>query len=115
MIVGAAAVELRIHGSHSLKERRGVLRSIVRRVRNRFNVSVAEVGGGDTWQVALLGIALAASDARMARKGLAQVIEFIEGLALAEVVDSDIEILRLPYEGFESAQEPESDGEEDES
>ena len=86
-----------------MKERRGVLRSIVRRVRNRFNVSIAEVGGGDTWQVALLGIALATSDARQARKGLSQVIEFIEGLALAEVVDSDIEVLRLPYANFDDA------------
>ena len=48
MIVGAAVVEIYIHGSQSLKQKRGVVRSITRRVRNRFNLSVAEVGGQDT-------------------------------------------------------------------
>ena len=45
MIVGAAIVELTIHGSESLKQRRGVVRSISQRVRNRFNLAVAEIGG----------------------------------------------------------------------
>ena len=44
MIVGASVVELHIHGCRSLKAKRGVVRSITRRVRNRFNLSVAEVG-----------------------------------------------------------------------
>ena len=44
MVVGAAAVELFVHGSQSLKAKRGVVRSIAQRLRNRFNVSVAEVG-----------------------------------------------------------------------
>ena len=44
MIVGAAIVELHVHASQSLKQKRGVVRSIVRRVRNRFNVSVSEIG-----------------------------------------------------------------------
>ena len=44
MIVGAAVVEIHIHGSRSLKQRRGVVRSIAQRLRNRFNLSVAEVG-----------------------------------------------------------------------
>ena len=48
MIVGAAAVEIHIHGAQSLKSKRGVVRSISQRVRNRFNLSVAEVGGQDT-------------------------------------------------------------------
>ena len=48
MIVGAAAVEIHIHESQSLKQKRGVVRSIAQRVRNRFQLSVAEVGGQDT-------------------------------------------------------------------
>ena len=57
MIVGAAAVEIEIHGSHSLKEKRGVVQSICRRVRNRFNLAVAEVGHQDVWQRSVLGLA----------------------------------------------------------
>jgi hypothetical protein len=93
MVVGAARVELHVHGSQSLKEKRGVVRSITQRVRNRFNVSVAEVGGQDTWQIVELGLAVAASDRAGARRRLEQAIEFIEGLHLAEVVGQEIEVL----------------------
>jgi uncharacterized protein YlxP (DUF503 family) len=92
MIVGAARVELHVHGSHSLKEKRGVVRSITQRVRNRFNVSVAEVGGQDTWQIVVLGLALAANESGTARRRLEQAIDFIADLHLAEVIDQEVEI-----------------------
>jgi len=92
MVVGAARVELHVHGSQSLKEKRGVVRSITQRVRNRFNVSVAEVGGQDTWQIAVLGLAVAANEAPAARRRLEQAIDFIAGLHLAEVIDQEVEI-----------------------
>jgi len=97
MVVGAALVEIHIHGSRSLKERRGVVRSISRRVRNRFNCSVAEVGGQDTWQVAVLGISAAGATAAVVRGVLDRALAFIEELHLAEVTNSDVEILRLPW------------------
>jgi uncharacterized protein YlxP (DUF503 family) len=92
MVVGAARVELRVHGSQSLKEKRGVVRSITQRVRNRFNISVAEVGGQDTWQHVVLGLAVAANEALTARQRLEQAIDFIEELHLAEVLDQEVEI-----------------------
>jgi len=93
MVVGAARVELHVHGSQSLKQKRGVVRSITQRVRNRFNVSVAEVGGQDTWQRAVLGLATAAGESETARRRLEKAIDFIEDLHLAEVVDQEVEIL----------------------
>ena len=98
MIVGAAIVEIRIHGSHSLKQRRGVVRSIARRVSNRYNLSVAEVGGQDTWQRAEIGLCGAGSDRQRVRSQIESAVEFIEGLHLAEIVAVDIEVLDLPYE-----------------
>jgi uncharacterized protein YlxP (DUF503 family) len=97
VIVGAAAVEIRIHGSRSLKEKRGVVRSITQRLRNRFNLAVSEVGGQDRWQTALLGLAAAGAEPVPVRRVLEKAVEFIEGLHLAEVTHSDIEIIRLPY------------------
>jgi len=97
MIVGAAAVDLHIHGSQSLKAKRGVVRSIAQRVRNRFNLSVAEVAGQDTWQLATLGLVTVGSDRRRVRSVLEQALVFIEELHLAEVLGSDVEILDLPY------------------
>ncbi len=99
MIVGAALVELHIHGSRSLKAKRGVVRSITRRVRNRFNLAVAEVGGQDTWQRALLGLAAAGSERQSVRQVLERAVDFIEDLHLAEVTNSDVELLVLPHEG----------------
>jgi uncharacterized protein YlxP (DUF503 family) len=97
MIVGAAAVELHIHGSQSLKAKRGVVRSIAQRVRNRFNLSVAEVGGQETWQRAVLGLVTVGSDRQRVRSVLEQVLSFIEELHLAEVLGSDLELVDLPY------------------
>jgi hypothetical protein len=97
MIVGAAAVEIHIHGSQSLKSKRGVVRSITQRVRNRFNLSVAEVGGQGTWQLAVLGLATVGSDRRNVRGRLERALAFIEDLHLAEVLNSDVELLDLPY------------------
>ncbi len=98
MIVGAAIVEIRIHGSRSLKQKRGVVRSIAQRVRNRFNVSVAEVGGQGTWQHAALGLCAAGSDRERVRGLIERTLDFIEELHLAEVVQTDVEVLDLPHE-----------------
>ncbi len=96
MVVGAALVEIHIHDTQSLKAKRGVVRSIVQRIRNRFNVSVAEVGGQDTWQRAVLGVASIGRDAVEMRSLLEHIVDFVEKLHLAEVTNSDIEI--VPFE-----------------
>ena len=108
MIVGACLVELHIHDSQSLKAKRGVVRSIVRRVRNRFNLSVAEVGGQDTWQHAVLGLCAAGSDARRVRQELERASDFIEDLHLAEVCGVDVEIVHLPHEEGWDPEDPDS-------
>jgi uncharacterized protein YlxP (DUF503 family) len=98
MIVGAAAVEIHVHGSQSLKAKRGVVRSITQRVRNRFNLSIAEVGGQDTWQLAVLGLTAVGSDRQKVRRVIERAVAFIEDLNLAEVLRSDVELLDMPYE-----------------
>ena len=99
MIVGAAVVELHVHGSQSLKAKRGVVRSISQRVRNRFNLSVAEVGGQGTWQIAVIGMTTVGADPRNVRRVLDRAVRFVEELHLAEVLDSDVELIDLPYQG----------------
>ena len=93
MFVAAARVELHVHGSQSLKQKRGVVQAIKQRVRNKFNISVAEVGGQDTWQVAVLGLAAVSGEAQEARQRLEAAIDFIVDLHLAEVTDQEVEIL----------------------
>ena len=93
MFVAAARVEVHVHGSQSLKQKRGVINSIKQRVRNEFNVSIAEVGGQDTWQIAVLGMAAVSEEAQDARVRLEKAIDFIADLHLAEVIDQEVEIL----------------------
>jgi hypothetical protein len=109
MIVGAAVVEIHVHGSQSLKQKRGVVRSIAQRVRNHFNVSVAEIGGQDTWQRAVIGIAATGSDRGYVRGLLEKALAFVEETHLAEVVGSDIDILEMCYEGAPGDEEPEEE------
>ena len=85
---------LRLAGSHSLKEKRQVVRSLLERVRRRYNAAVAEVDEHDSWQTAVIGIAVLSGQAAHADQQLARVLEFIEGMRLdAEVVDSRTEVI----------------------
>ena len=117
MVVGAMEVELHVHASRSLKEKRSVIRSIVSRVRNEFHVAVAEVGGQDTWQWAVLGMATVGHDAVSVRAILERVTDFIESLHLAEVRDSSIAVLEgnlRDYEEDEDGGDADDDAGDDE-
>jgi uncharacterized protein YlxP (DUF503 family) len=68
-------------------------------------VAVAEVGGQDLWQRALLGVTAIGSDAETLRRVLEQAVSFAEEMHLAEVIRSEVEIVRLPYEEAEGPAE----------
>jgi uncharacterized protein YlxP (DUF503 family) len=95
MVVGVATLDLYIHGAHSLKEKRSVVRRVTDRVRNRFAVSVAEVDNLDLHQKATIGLAVVSNDSRLADSVLNKVVDFIEGLHLAEIIRADLEILHV--------------------
>ncbi|MBI5561598.1 MAG: DUF503 domain-containing protein [Deltaproteobacteria bacterium] len=93
MVVGVCHITLLVHGSRSLKDKRQVLKGILEKTRNRFNVSVAEVGANDLWQRAELGFAVAGVDAQFVNSVIDKVLVFIEGMHAAEVADHAIEII----------------------
>jgi len=96
MHVGVARLELLLAENASLKGKRMVVKSIAQRVRNRFNVAVAEVDTQDAWQVATLGIVCVSNDPRHANEMLSKVIDFIEAERLdAEVGDVDVELIAV--------------------
>jgi len=93
--LGVARLVLYIAESSSLKEKRMVVRSVVQRVRNRFNVAVAEIDTQDVWEVATLGIVCVSADARHADEMVSKV-HFIERERLdAEVGDVAIELIAV--------------------
>ena len=95
MVVGVCTVTLVIHDSHSLKDKRQVLKSVIEKVRGRFNVSVAETGANDLWQRAEIGIAAVGNDKAFVNSVLDRALNFIEGMHLAEVTDTGIELLNF--------------------
>jgi hypothetical protein len=78
MIIGTCIIELRIPGNGSLKGKRRVVKSIVARLHNEFNVSVAEVDDQDLWQSAVLGVACVSNGTDRVHRTLSQVVEWIE-------------------------------------
>jgi uncharacterized protein YlxP (DUF503 family) len=76
---------------HSLKGKRGVLRSIQARVSNQFNISVAECGDQDLWQSAVLGFGVVGSSRPIVEATLRKVVEFVDGLGLAQVGNVEME------------------------
>ncbi|MBL8695687.1 MAG: DUF503 domain-containing protein [Planctomycetes bacterium] len=93
MNVGILQIELEIPSAFSLKDKRGVVKSLKERIRQRFNVSAAEVDGQETWNRAVIGVACVAIDARTARDTLDKVLRFAEEHEGSIVGDSTIEIL----------------------
>jgi uncharacterized protein YlxP (DUF503 family) len=93
MVVGVAFIELMVHNSSSLKSKRKVVKSILGRVRSKFDLSIAEVDYHDKWQRCRIGFAVVTNEGGHAHRMVETVIGFIEGLHLAEIVDTSIEIV----------------------
>ncbi len=93
MVVGVCRVELFLADNASLKGKRQVLKSILQKTRQRFNVSISEVADQDLWQKAVLGICVVSNDRQFVNSTLDKTINYIESLQLAEVADSEYEIL----------------------
>jgi uncharacterized protein YlxP (DUF503 family) len=93
MVVGVLRLTLFLPENHSLKGKRQVLRAIKDRVRNKFNVSIAESDGHDMWQRAELGICQVGSDRAFVDSALREVVNFIDSLGLAPLGGEELEIL----------------------
>jgi len=91
MVVGILKLKLMIPENHTLKGKRGVLKSIQARVGNQFNVSVTECGDQELWQSAVLGFAAAGTSQPVVEATLNKVTDFVEALGLAELGETDVE------------------------
>lgn len=83
---------LGIPGALSLKDKRSVVSRVRDRVRNRFPVSIAEVDALDEWDRAVLGIAMVSNDARHIESTLDKLVDFVEELHVAPILDDWKEI-----------------------
>ena len=94
MVIGACTLELSIPGNGSLKGKRQIIKSLLARLRNEFNVSVAEVGAQDKWQSAVLGAVCVSNDSTYAHGLLNRLAHWVEETRLdCILVNYQIEIL----------------------
>jgi len=93
VVVGILDIKLAIREARSLKDKRRIVSSLKDRLRNSFNVSVAEVEGQDLIQSAEIAVVQVSGDARYVRGALEQVVQAVRRLRDAQLTDYSIEIL----------------------
>ena len=92
MLVGVCQIELFVPESNSLKSKRGVLNSVKTRIRNKFNVSVAEVDNNDKWQRISLGISMITNERKFLDKTFGEIFKLIELDGRAEILNHILEV-----------------------
>lgn len=95
MVVGILKITLIIPGNSSLKGKRKVIKSLLDKLRSKFNLAAAEVEHNDLWQKAGLGLTLVGNDRRFINSSMDKVLDFIYRTADAEIIDSDSEIINI--------------------
>ncbi|HEX3605595.1 MAG TPA: DUF503 domain-containing protein [Candidatus Dormibacteraeota bacterium] len=93
MVIGSLTVTIHVPESHSLKEKRQVVQSVVARLRRTFNIAVAEVDDQDTWQLATIGIACVSNEGRHADEMCQKVLRHLENEDEAQVTRSRFELI----------------------
>lgn len=93
MTIGFCRIDLYLPECASLKQKRGVLKGVIARTRNKFNVSVAELGDHDRWQRAQLGVVTIANESRYANRVLSQVVNAMEREGHLILMDYSLELL----------------------
>lgn len=95
MVVGCGRIVLRIHDCRSLKAKRRVVKAVIARLRNHFNASVAEIEDNDVYQRAVIGVAVVANATGAVDARIEKILDRVEAMGLAELVDSEMEIIHL--------------------
>ncbi len=95
MVVGTGVIVIRIEGCRSLKEKRRVVKSMIARLQNAFNIAVAETGDNDLHQRAEIGFALVGNDRGVVNSKIDKVFNMAENLTLAEILTTKMEIFSL--------------------
>lgn len=93
MVIGLLRVEYRLHGNESLKDKRRIANSLKQKVRNKFNVSIAEVGSENDMDRLALTLVSISNDAKHLESRLTKCLSMMEAVCHEEMIYSDIEYL----------------------
>lgn len=93
MIIGSCKIKLRLYSPESLKEKRMIIKSLIERLKHRFNISIAEVSDNDLWQISTIGIAIVGNESVYVDEVINKIINFIDNFEIVEIIDCEIEML----------------------
>jgi len=93
MIIGSCSLDFYIYNSNSLKDKRHVVKSIIDKVRNKYNVSIAEVDQLDSWSNCTIGFVCVSNSTSHTNRVISTVINYVESDGRIEITKSIIEIL----------------------
>jgi len=98
MVVGVSCIEIFFPESHSLKDKRQMIKKVVEKTRARFNISIIEVKQTNLWQRASIGFALMGINRDHVNSAIENVHRYIESLYLGEVINTWTEIIVMGNE-----------------
>ena len=93
MLLGVCTINLYFPDSHSLKDKRSIIKSLKLRIRNNFNISVSEIDNYDLWKNTTLGIACIGNDKKYLSNILNEAIKFIENQNKLQLINFKIDVL----------------------
>lgn len=93
MIIGICICEIFIFNANSLKSKRSVVKSIIEKSKNRFNISIAEVGENDKWQKSIIAFSTISNDKKIIEETIDKVISFFDSYSEIEIINIKKEIL----------------------
>ena len=95
MNVGVCKIKLHLPDSHSLKEKRRIVKSMTSKLRNKYNISIAEVDDQDLWQIATIGLCCVSNSHGHVDETIGHIMNFIrQSYPEIEIVDYDTEVMQ---------------------
>jgi uncharacterized protein YlxP (DUF503 family) len=93
MIVGLLTLDLHIPEANSLKSKRRVIKSLIEKIKNKFNVSISEVDAQNLWQRSVIGIAYVSNETVMINRVFEKIRTQVDNTHSVELINSDMEML----------------------
>ncbi|MEJ6952560.1 DUF503 domain-containing protein [Natronospora cellulosivora (SeqCode)] len=93
MKIASLRLELYIPGAESLKDKRSVIKSLIQKCSNKYNISISEVGELDTWRRSVIAVAMISNDYSLIEKSFQKIINYIDTIYEIELMNHDIEYL----------------------
>ena len=92
MQIGSLKVRMLVRESQSLEDERQVVRSVKDKLRNSFNISIAEVEAEDHRQLAVLGMAMVSNETAVIRQTFDEIVQALRAHPIAEFIDHEVEV-----------------------